>query len=119
MSSIPRKANRVFYYARNIARDCAPQFAFRRRLAGILASAARYDAGYLAQRVNYYNRLSVPVDLPESSTTVSGIAMGKSVYYYDLKEHARYFPRHFRLNYIFGDRSRVPDRPTIIKARPI
>ena len=119
MSSVARKVGRVFYYARNVARDCAPQLIFRRRLPGILQSAARYDAAYLAHRVNYYNRLSAPVELGDSTTSIGGLPMGKSAYYYDLKEHARYFPRHFRMNYFFGDRIRVQDRATLIKARLI
>jgi Glycosyl transferase family 90 len=45
--------------------------------------------------------------------------MSKSRYYYDLKEHARYFPRDFRIAHIFADVTHVPDQPSIVKSRPI
>jgi hypothetical protein len=45
--------------------------------------------------------------------------MDKSFYYYDLKEHARYFSRKLRLCYEFGDVLDVPDHPTFVKCRPI
>lgn len=45
--------------------------------------------------------------------------MAKSFYYYDLKEHARYFPRDLRLSHVFGDVIVVPDRPSVVKSRPI
>jgi len=45
--------------------------------------------------------------------------MRNSFYYYDLKEHARYFPRSLRLSYEFGDVTHVPKRPTLVKSRPI
>ena len=45
--------------------------------------------------------------------------MRTSRYYYDLKEHARYFPRHFRLHHVFGDVTHVPNEAAIVKSRPI
>jgi len=41
------------------------------------------------------------------------------MYYYDLKQHARYFPCDFRLHYLFGDITSVPDTPSFLKSRPI
>lgn len=41
------------------------------------------------------------------------------MYYYDLKEHARYFPRHFNLAHVFGDVTSVPHIPSVVKSRPI
>jgi len=45
--------------------------------------------------------------------------MNKSFYYYDMKEHARYFPTSLRLNYEFGDVRTVPDFAMFVKSRPI
>jgi hypothetical protein len=119
VASIRRKLNRVGYYIRNIARDLAPQFLFRNLLPRLLAEADRYDAAYLSQRANYYNKLSHPLRPQEYSANVATLPMDRSMYYYDLKEHARYFPRRFRLNYAFGDVTQVPDRPSFVKSRPI
>ena len=119
MASVRRKLERAEYYARNITRDIVPQFLFRRRLPGILGKADRYDADYLSQRVGYYNKLSGPQSVQPYSATIARIPIDGSMYYYDLKEHARYFPRHFRLNHIFGDTTVVPDLPSFMKARRI
>jgi Glycosyl transferase family 90 len=117
--SIERKLQRVGYYAHNIARDLVPQFLFRQRLSSILDQASRYDAAYLKQRVGYYNKLMGPLPVPDDASRMARIPMGKSLYYYDLKEHARYFPRHYRLSHLFGDINWIPDRPVFVKTRPI
>lgn len=119
MASIKRKLDRAAYWALNITRELTPQFLFRRRLRDILAQADRYDAAYLSQRVGYYNKLSYALKAQEYSTKIASIPIGASMYYLDLKEHARYFPRHLQLNQIFGDVTHIPDRPSFVKSRPI
>ncbi|WP_269929846.1 glycosyl transferase family 90 [Aminobacter sp. HY435] len=119
MSDIERAARRLHYYFRNIARDGAPQAYFRSRLERLLADFSAAEAPALSRRLNYYNKLT-HVRLPDGlASTVAGIPMRSSRYYYDLKEHARYFPRDFRLNHLFGDITLVPDVPAIVKSRPI
>ena len=119
MVSIKRKPARVAYYARNIALDICPPVIFRRRLEKILHSAGDYDQGELAERINYCNKLKGCVDLTEDARSVGNISLASSMYYYDLKEHARYFPRKFRLNYLFGDVRTVAEQPSFTKSRPI
>ena len=118
-SSIERKVDRFVYYLRNITRDSAPQIIFRKRLNTILKNADRYDAVYLSSRLQYYNKLSDRSPTEPYSSTVGSIPMTKSYYYYDLKEHARYFPRDLRLSHVFGDVTKIPDRPSVVKSRPI
>jgi hypothetical protein len=116
---IERIFARVAYYLRNIACDPSPQFVFRRRLHAILDRVEDYDIASLSQRLNYYNKLSIPVDAAPFMARVGSIPMAKSIYYYDLKEHARYFPRRLELNYAFGDVRYIPKRPALVKSRPI
>lgn len=118
-SPFRRKVGRAAYYLRNIARDSAPQIIFRSRQNAIVGRTHQYDADYLSWRLNYYNKLSECVQGGPYSSTVGSIPMSKSMYYYDLKEHARYFPRHLKLNHLFGDLRDVPDKPSIVKSRPI
>jgi hypothetical protein len=119
MLSIRRKLDRAGYWALNIGRELALQSHFRRRLGGILADADRYDAAYLSQRVGLYNKLSQPLQEREYSARISNVPLGASMYYLDLKEHARYFPGRFQLNHVFGDGVDVPNRPSFLKARPL
>ncbi len=119
VAKIARKLARVSYYARNIARDLAPQIIFRRRLPHILAQADHYDTAALAHRIGYYNRLSAPLGAQQYDSSVARIPMSKSLYYYDFKEYARYFPRHLRVSHLFGDINWIPDRPAFVKSRPL
>jgi len=119
MAGTHRPLERIDYYARNIVRDVAPQFLFRNRLERILSRAAEYDAADIRARLAYCNKLSEPSSPEALPYTVGSIPMDQSYYYYDLKEHARYFPRRLRLDCAFGDIRVVPDRPSFLKSRPV
>jgi hypothetical protein len=119
MPLITRRIDRIAYYAANIWRDASPQFLFRRRLNSILGTCALYDQEYLSARLNYYNKLPIGLGINAGMATVGRISMRKSFYYYDLKEHARYFQRRLRLSYEFGDVNYIPKRPSVVKSRPI
>lgn len=116
---IKRKPARLAYYARNVARDIGPQFLYRRRLRPLLLEALEQDRGAIATRLHYYNKLDAPVPIAADFRRVRSISLDKSYYYYDLKEHARYFPRDLRLHYLFGDVTHIPDVPCFVKSRPI
>jgi hypothetical protein len=119
MTSIKRKPDRVFYYARNFALDLCPAVLFRRRLGALLERTFDYDRSYISWRVDYYNKLAGFHELPPSAHRIRDVPLAKSMYYYDLKEVARHFPTEFQLNYRFGDIRTVPDHPGFVKSRPI
>lgn len=119
LSDLERAAQRLHYYFRNIARDGVPQAYYRAQLDELICDFAPEEAPALAHRLNYYNKLT-HARLPDAlASTVASIPMRSSRYYYDLKEHARYFPRKFRLDHLFGDITLVPTVPAIVKSRPI
>ncbi len=116
---IKQRPARVAYYARNFARDLSPQIIYRNRREPLLKRALAYDPDDLSTRINYYNKLTPGTRLSEGTGAVNDISFDRSFYYYDLKEHARYFPRNLRFHYLFGDVIHVPDVPCIVKSRPI
>jgi hypothetical protein len=117
---IKRKPDRVIYYARNIALDLVPSVFFRRQLDGLLAEAAHFDPQDLASRVNYYAKIGKGAGLPPDSPRIRNLTpFRKSMYYYDFKEAARYFPTSLRVNYRFGDIRAVPPVPSFVKSRPL
>jgi hypothetical protein len=119
-STWDRKIGRVAYYFRHFSEELVPKAAFRRRLPEIFRSAARYDAAYLRDRLDYYNQFTEPVAVADFQTDIAHISRAKTIYFYDLMEHARYFPRQLRLNYYFGDRATlVHPQPAIVKSRLI
>ena len=119
MSGIQQAVRRLDYYVENIVRDALPQGLFRRRLERLWDDLGDHDVEYLARRLNYYNKCAGAHPPGDRTSTVGRIPMRASRYYYDLKEHARYFPRHFRLHHVFGDVTHVPGEPAIVKSRPI
>ncbi|TFG54088.1 MAG: lipopolysaccharide biosynthesis protein [Gemmatimonadales bacterium] len=119
VSDLRRIAQRPIYYLQNFLRDVTPQVLFRSRLRGILGDLNRYDRHEIADRVAYYNKLRHSFTLGDTATTMDRISTKHSMYYYDLTQHARYFPRHLRLHYVFGDITAVPDIPSFLKSRPI
>jgi len=118
MSVVPHRL-RVAYYARNVVRDLMPQGLFRSRLHACIQAAPRGSEERIAARVGYCNRLAAPFAPGPEAVSIGDMPLHKTFYYYDLKEHARYFDRSLKLDYIFGDLVHVPERPTIVKSRPI
>lgn len=109
---------RVFYYARNVMRDIAPQALFRRRLAGRLEQARLSDEA-ARRRLNYYNKLQDAFSPSPAAVRLDKLPSTPTMYYYDLKEFARYFDPALLVDVEFGDVIEVPNVPTLVKDRPI
>ncbi|MEH0690620.1 glycosyltransferase [Vibrio cholerae] len=76
---------------------------------------------YINRRVSYYCRFPDSCDIPKTKSVDYFTYKWKSrtTYYFDLKEYLRYFPKHLRFSYHFGDETHINDYPTLFKARPI
>ncbi|MGX5831329.1 glycosyl transferase family 90 [Mesorhizobium sp. 43Arga] len=118
MATIARTSARVFYYARNIVRDVIPQALFRRRLATRLEQAMLSDDA-ARRRLNYYNKLQAGFVPSANAVRISKLPFTPTMYYYDLKEFARYFDPGLLIDVEFGDVRDVPKVPAIVKDRPI
>lgn len=112
----PRK---IIYYLNNIALDAMPKLLFRAQRDKILGRMNEDEQSDIADRVNYYNKTSEKLPIADNARRIDQISLDKSFYYYDLKEHARYFPKKFRLNYQFGDITTIPEVASFVKSRPI
>lgn len=119
MANLGRSLARIRYYLVNILRDTVPQSWFRAQLRGLLEAVPEEERAGILQRVAYYNRLEQPFRVSPAASPVARIPMGSSMYYYDVKQYARYFPRDWRLDHVFGDVIHVPDSPSIVKSRPV
>jgi hypothetical protein len=118
MAGIKRTTQKVFYYARNVMRDIAPQALFRRRLADRLEQARLSDEA-VRRRLNDYNKLQDAFVPGPDAVRIDKMPFEPSMYYYDLKEFARYFDPALLLDVEFGDVIGVPKVPTLVKDRPI
>jgi hypothetical protein len=118
MATILRNTVKVFYYARNALRDVAPQALFRHRLAARLGRAMLPDEK-IRERLKLYNKLQSAFVPSPDAVPVSRLPFSPSMYYYDLKEFARYFDPGLLIDLEFGDVRKVPKVPSVVKDRPI
>jgi len=118
---IPEGIARFLYYTRHIAANLLPASFYKGQRNSILNKAlSPTEEALVADRVHYYNRISVPFALDESAHPFRfRVTAGKSAYNIDLEALMRYFDRDFRVSYRFGDIEVVPEAPTVVKSRPI
>lgn len=83
------------------------------------AALSADDKKYVLDRVNYCMKIDEPFDCAMDAT-IGSFKRGKgSAYYYDLKRHLANFDKQLGFNYLFGDITHVPDKPSFIKSRPV
>lgn len=117
----PRGKNlKAVYFARCWLRNFVPRGVLMQRKAALLADwEKREDAGQIRDRVDYYNKLVGPVELPPDAGHVRDIPNGHGVYNRDSYEILRYFDGALALATQFGDNQTIPEVPAICKSRPI
>lgn len=114
------KNSKGIYYLNAFVQSLIPDAWFRQRLQKELDDCSqRYDADYIAERVNYYCHALESV-APDAPCLSDFHRKGhSSAYYFDSKEIVRWFSPQERWNYLFGDIRDIPDTPTVVKSRNI
>lgn len=115
------RRNKIFYYIRNYFRLIAPDSPYQNSLSSKLKLIGKYDKRYLAQRINYYNKLDKFSNPTELETFIKDIysIRSPSAYRFDTLKYTRYFDKNYKANFLFGDVTTVADVPSIQKSRPI
>ena len=116
------KNSKAAYYMQAAFRDMLPDNCFRKRLdTELCRCAAKYDAEYIAGRVDYYCQLYEPIVLGANAEPI-GLLQRKgnpSTYYYDSREALQWFDPELKWHYLFGDVRDIPAEPTVVKSRAI
>jgi hypothetical protein len=76
--SVRHKNNKLFYYTAGIARMLLPSVYIRNKLNAILSRTDAFTTEYIRHRLNYYNKLSAPVTLPETTPPLSALRLKKT-----------------------------------------
>lgn len=115
------RRTKIGYYAKNILRQAVPTVIYQSVLSRKLSVLKNYDRAYIADRVNYYNKLKVPVQLGEEGVALKDIEVfGKfKTYKFDTFEYTRYFNRSLKIKFLNGDVNHIEPLPTIQKSRPL
>jgi hypothetical protein len=106
------------YYTRNVTLRVMPRALFVARLPRLLDSLSDYSSEEILARVDYCNKLSEPFTVDKDAPPCR-LKDVQSAYYFDFQRHLRYFPASVRYYFRFSDSTRIPERPTFLKARSI
>lgn len=116
------KNSKAAYYMQAALRDMLPDRLYAMRLNRELERcAAMYDRDYIADRVDYYCKLSRHVTLGSDSKPIGALQRkgNPSTYYYDSREALQWFNPELRWHYLFGDIRDIPAEPTVVKSRAL
>lgn len=118
---IELKRNKLPYYINHLLKQAVPKKLFEDRLAAKLKSATKFSAGQIFDRVRYYNQLDESLLFAPGTTRLDEVKHIKSAtaYKIDTLAYARYFPDHFKADFIYGDVIHVASDPSFQKSRPI
>ena len=122
--NIRHKNNKFLYYVKVLAWQLIPGFVFRSRLAKKLDAVHALtdnERSYIRFRINYYNKLSTVATLSSAAVSLNKFTLPErqKAYYFDTQEYTRYFNTDYKANFLFGDITKVPVEPAIVKSRPI
>ncbi|MDD3907984.1 MAG: glycosyl transferase family 90 [Bacteroidales bacterium] len=119
--SFKHKNNKFFFYIAGYSRLVVPNWLFRLRLDKELLKIKQYDADYINGRVEYYNRLDSSYVMPQNGDRLSNFRLGKRLktYFFDAYRYSRFFNSRLGVHFLFGDIDYVPEKPSIVKSRPI
>lgn len=114
-----RKLGKLAYYGAGVMRDALPGFILRRRLEPFYRKLDKTGiSDDMRSRIDYYHQINGPISL-DGARTMRDMPFDQTYYYYDFRRISKYFGDDIRANWEFGDVTLVPDRPTLLKSRPI
>lgn len=115
------KKSKLLYYTKSMLRQLVPGAIYQSALKGKLSAVNQYDKAYLADRVNYYNKLDKIMPVGDKAIALAKMPILKSpkAYNFDTFEHTRYFNKSLKANFLFGDVQHFEEVPTLQKSRPI
>ncbi|MEG1999003.1 MAG: lipopolysaccharide biosynthesis protein, partial [Bacteroidales bacterium] len=115
------KNSKLQYYICNYLRMAIPKLFYRKKRRNEITRLSNMcNMKIIMKRVNYYNRLNIPIILPADSPTLSQHRFtheGK-VYFFDTYEYIRWFKPQLHWLFFPGDITHIPPSPAIVKSRP-
>lgn len=114
-----RRQPKLLYYLQAYARYARPSISWERRLLQLERRLNAEDLAKAEERIGYYCQ-GVRV-APEAEHTVGDLRrpISPKNYYLDTYEYARYFPPSQPVDWVFGDVIHIPQRPSLVKSRPV
>ena len=122
--SFKNKNNKTVYYLKNYLRLFISTKYFQKKLATELDKIKNLNTENYKQvilRFNYYNQLNKKSVLSSNAQKLSELKLQKAhkTYYFDLNEYSKYFNQDLKGHFLFGDITKIPKEPGLVKSRPI
>ncbi|WP_083631254.1 glycosyl transferase family 90 [Labilibacter marinus] len=109
------------YYLKNYLKvKYLPQFS-KMKASSMIKHLNRFDNDYINSRIEYYNKINTPTSLHTDSIELKDfIYTGEEkTYYFDTWKYTRHFNPNNKFAFEFGDVTKIPNVPSIVKSRPI
>ena len=122
--SYRNKNNKFLYYFKNYLKQLIPSLFLQKKLHFKLnkfEELTSIEKQELLYRLNYYNQLKEKYILSQDAQKLFDIKLKKNhkTYYFDLQEYSRYFNQNLKGHFLFGDITKTPNEPGLVKSRPI
>ena len=122
--SYRNKNNKFLYYFKNYFRQLLPATYYQKKLTHQLNKFEKLSTDErqnLLLRLNYYNQLKEKYILSPNAEKLAELKLQKAnkTYYFDLYEYSRYFKQQLKGHFLFGDITKTPKEPGLVKSRPI
>ena len=119
--SFSHKPSKLLYYTKNYFRLIIPAYFYNTNLEIACSKLDGSTLESIKKRVDYYNKLKEPFELSKEAILLSDLKLKNNIktYFFDLIKYLKYFPSHYKVTYLFGDVTSIPDEPCIVKSRPI
>jgi hypothetical protein len=120
----PQKNSKVLFYLTGLGKMLSLSRGLTRQLEQRYHSATPDERREIRQRTDYYLKPGGSFELGPDSLSIRSFRhsrsnQAKSSYFFDLHEHLRHFEPDLRFLHRFGDNFRIPEQPTILKARAL
>lgn len=115
------KQNKFLFYIKGYSDRFFPTISLEKKLNSLYQSLNKDDKYDLEFRVDYYNKINVPIRVKRNGTKIKDLKHPKTPksYYFDTYEYAKYFDENLEIDYAFGDINTVLPIPMITKSRPV
>lgn len=117
---VTHKNIKFFYYAKGTYLEFLRILGSKNSREKWLRKIRSLDSKVLVERLEYYNKLQNAFST-EGGSLIGDLTMPKKnkAYYFDLLEFAQFFEDELKIRYQFGDVTKIPEIPTLVKSRPI
>lgn len=112
---------KFFYYLNGTFLDTKKQLGLQSLLESQLKKIRDVDLEVLKYRLDKYHKIKLPFAIDDSALPIHQLSLPKKnrAYYFDLISNTNYFSQDYRVLHKFGDVRKVPDKPALVKSRPL